>query len=263
MNLHLSGKVAIVLASSAGIGRGIATVLSNEGCKVAICGRREDFLKDTASSIRKESGNEVFSKVADVADAQSLQEFLEAVYAEFGHVDILVNNGGGPPAGESSAFNDDQYHAAFELSLMSVVRACRFVLPKMRAQGGGRIITVTSTSVKSAAKNMVLSNTFRSATTAFCKSIAMEAGKDGVRVHTVMPGPFLTDRAHELGTAASQKQGISFDEWLIKAQSGTPLERFGEPMEIGSFVAFLASDLSDYMNGTCVPVDGGILAPII
>lgn len=263
MNLQLSGKTAIVLASSAGLGKAIATVLSSEGCKVAVCGRRKDVLNETASLIRKQSGNEVFSKVTDVADAASLQQFLQAVYAEFGRVDILVNNAGGPPAGESAAFEDAHYQAAFELSLMSVVRACSFVLPKMRAQGSGRIITVTSTNAKIATRNMLLSTVFRSAVTAFCKSIAMESGKDGVRVHTVMPGPFLTDRAHELGTIAAKNQGISFDDWLIKAQSSTPLERFGRPEEMANFVAFLASDLSDYMNGTCIPVDGGVLASVI
>jgi 3-oxoacyl-[acyl-carrier protein] reductase len=263
MNLQLSGKTAVVLASSAGLGKAIANVLSSEGCKVAICGRREDVLKETANLIREQFGNEVFSQVADVADAASLQQFLEAVYAEFGGVDILVNNAGGPPAGESSAFGDTHYQAAFELSLMSVVRASSFVLPKMRAQGSGRIITVTSTTAKIATKNMLLSTVFRSAVSAFCKSIAMESGKDGVRVHTVMPGPFLTDRAHELGSIAAKNQGISFDEWLIKAQSNTPLERFGRPEEMANIVAFLASDLSDYMNGTSIAIDGGVLAPVI
>jgi len=262
MDFQLTGKTAVVLASSAGIGKGIATILSEEGCRVAISGRRAETLKKTDQEIRGKTGNDIFSKTVDVSNAQSLNDFFEAVYSEYGRIDILVNNAGGPPAGDSTSFTDKDYFSAFELSLMSVIRSCNCVLPKMRKQGSGKIITITSTSVKSAMDNMILSNTFRNAAAAFCKSISMEAAKDGVRVHTVMPGPFLTERVNELGSIAAKRQGISFDEWRATAENNTPLKRFGSPEEIGCLVAFLASDLSDYMNGTCIAIDGGILTTI-
>jgi 3-oxoacyl-[acyl-carrier protein] reductase len=262
MDLLLKGKVAVVLASSAGIGKGVATVLSEEGCKVAICGRRPDKLEETKQEIQKKTGNEVFSKTVDVSNSESLNDFFMAIYSEFGQIDILVNNAGGPPAGDSTSFADEDYYSAFETSLMSVIRSCSFVLPKMKDQKNGKIITITSTSVKSAMENMILSNTFRNAAAAFSKSLSLEAAKDGIRVHTVMPGPFLTERVNELGTVAAEKKGISFDEWRVAAEQNTPLKRFGQPEEMGRLVAFLVSDLSDYMNGTCIAVDGGILTTI-
>ena len=263
MDLKLKGKTAVVLASSAGIGKGVAAVLSMEGCKVAICGRNLDQVDKAKREIQEQTGNEVFGKTADVSDAKSLEDFFKAVYSQFEQIDILVNNAGGPPPGDSTSLTDDDYYMAFELSLMSVIRASRIVLPKMRDQKFGRIITITSTSVKSVMENMILSNTFRSAAPAFNKSLALEAARDGVRVHTLMPGPFMTQRVNELGTAAAKRTGVSFEEWKRIAESNTPLSRFGSPEEMGQVVAFLASEVSDYMNGTYIPVDGGILAPVV
>ncbi len=262
MDLNLEGKIAVVLASSGGMGKGIATILSQEGCKVSICGRNLEKLTNTAQEIKKKTNNEVFFQTVDVSKADSLNEFFSAVYKKFERIDILINNAGGPPAGDSSVFHDEDYYSAFELSLMSVIRSCNIVLPEMRKQGNGKIVTITSTSVKCAMSNMILSNTFRSAAVAFCKSISMEAASDGIRVHSVMPGPFLTDRVNELGNVAAAKQGITFNEWKSTAEKSTPLKRFGSPEEIGQLVAFLVSDLSEYMNGTCIAIDGGILTTI-
>ncbi|MBI9082621.1 MAG: SDR family oxidoreductase [Desulfobacterales bacterium] len=263
MDLRLKGKIAVILASSAGIGKGVATVLAEEGCKIAICGRRMEKLQTAKKEIHGKTGKEVFAKTVDVSRAESLNDFFSAVYSEYGQIDILVNNAGGPPAGDSTSFTDRDYYAAFELSLMSVIRSCRIVLPKMKGQKFGRIITIASTSVKCVMEDMILSNTFRNAVVGFNKSLAIEAAIDGVRVHTLMPGPFMTDRVNELGGAAAKRERLSFNEWKKKAESNTPLRRFGSPEEIGQAVAFLSSELADYMNGTCIPVDGGILANVI
>ena len=262
MDLTLHGKVAIVLAGSAGIGRGIAEVLAQEGCEVAICSRSSEKLRNTAKEIKEMTDKNVFYSVADVSKAESLETFMKKVIEKFGLVDILVTNAGGPPPGSSSELMDEHYQSAHELTLMSVVRSCRFVLPGMCERGWGRIITLTSTSVKSAIDNLLLSNVYRNAVAGFSKSIAMETARDGVRVHCIMPGPFMTDRVLELGTVASNKAKITFEEWKKNAEKNTLLGRFGEPGEMGKLVAFLASDCSSYMTGTCIAIDGGALKTI-
>jgi len=262
MDLGLKGRVAVILAASSGIGRGIATVLAQEGCNIAICARDKSRLTSVAEDIRIATGVQVFAVVADVADAASLDGFFDQVFSVYGNIDILVNNSGGPPTGKSMDILDDQYQSAFELVLMSKIRACRRVVPSMAERRWGRIINVESTSVKSALENMVLSNVFRSAATAFAKTLSMEYSRDGIRVHTLLSGPFLTNRVNELGLAASRHKGISLEQWKDEAEAGTALGRFGDPLEYGALVAFLASDKADYMTGTCIAIDGGALKTI-
>lgn len=262
MDLGLKGRIAVVLAASSGIGRGIATVLAQEGCNLAICARDGTRLELVADEIRAATGAQVFAAPADVGDVKSLEVFFDQVFAEYEKVDILVNNSGGPPPGKSLDLSDGQYQSAFDLVLMSKVRACRRVLPSMAEQGWGRIINVESTSVKCALENMVLSNVFRSAATAFSKTLSMEYARDGVRVHTLLSGPFLTSRVNELGSVAAKQKGISFEQWKSDAEAGTALGRFGDPLEYGALVAFLSSDKADYMTGTCIAIDGGALKTI-
>jgi len=262
MDLGLKGKVAVITAASAGIGKGIATILAKEGCEVAICSRSSTKLIDTAEQIRKQSEFTVFEEVADVTNAISLDTFFNNVVTEFGKIDILVNNAGGPPPGKCFDFSDEQYKNAFDLTLMSVVRSCRKVVPLMVQQKWGRIINIESTSVKCALENMVLSNVFRSGVAAFSKTLAMEYAKDGIRSHCLLSGPFYTDRIVELGTKSSGQKGISFEQWRKEEEKRTPLGRFGDPLEFGALVAFLVSNTTDYMNGTCIPIDGGLLKTI-
>jgi 3-oxoacyl-[acyl-carrier protein] reductase len=262
MDLGLKGRVAVVLAASSGIGRGIATVLAQEGCNLAICARDKSRLDWVAEEIRSATGVQVFAETADVADAGSLDSFFDQVFGVYGKVDILVNNSGGPLPGKSLDLIDDQFQSAFELVLMSKIRASRRVVPSMVKHRWGRIINIESTSVKSALENMALSNVFRSAATAFAKTLSMEYAREGIRVHTLLSGPFLTNRVEELGTVASKQKGISFEQWKREAEIGTPLGRFGDPLEYGALVAFLASDKADYMTGTCIAIDGGALKTI-
>lgn len=262
MDLGLKGKVAVVLAGSSGIGRGIATVLAREGCRLAICARNGEMLEEAAKALRAETGAEVHARTADVGDPASLDGFFDSVFEAFGQVDILVNNTGGPPPGKCLALPDDAYERAFHLVLMSKIRACRRVVPSMVQQGWGRILLVESTSVKSALENMALSNVFRSAAAAFAKTLSMEYAREGVRVHTLLSGPFMTARVNELGEAAARQRGIPFEAWRSEAEAATALGRFGDPVEYGALVAFLASTQSDYMNGTCIAIDGGALKTV-
>lgn len=262
MDLGLKNRVAVVLAASSGIGRGIATVLAQEGCNLAICARDASRLASFSEELRSNTGVQVLAEVADVGNAASLDKFFDRVFGTFGKVGILVNNSGGPPPGKSLDLNDDHYQSAFDLVLMSVVRSCRRVVPSMVDNRWGRIINVESTSVKCALENMVLSNVFRSGATAFAKTLSMEYARDGIRVHTLLSGPFLTNRVNELGLAASRQKGIPFEQWKSEVEAGTALGRFGDPLEYGALVAFLASDRADYMTGTCIAIDGGALKTI-
>ena len=262
MDLKLKDKVAVVLAASSGIGKGIAEVLAIEGCKIAICSRNIQELQKTANIIKNETKGQVFFLSTDVSNAKSLNDFFDSVFNYYGHVDILVNNAGGPPPGESKDFGDKEYYNAFEQNLMSVIRSCRRVLPEMVKQNWGRIISITSTSVKCVLENMILSNIFRNGVAAFSKSISMEYARNGIRVHCIMPGPFLTKRVNELGMVESTKKGISFNQWKKETESNTLLGRFGDPKELGNLAAFLSSDASEYMTGTCIAIDGGNLKTI-
>ena len=262
MDLALKDKVAVILAASSGIGRGIATVLAEEGCKIAICARNIDRLNSVAEEIRLATGVEVLATGVDVANHVSLDKFFDRVLNDFGHIDILVNNSGGPPPGKSLDISDQEYYAAFELVLMSKIRACRRVIPSMLSKRWGRIINIESTSVKNALENMTLSNVFRSASAAFAKTISAEYARNGIRVHTLLSGPFLTNRVTELGEIAAEKGKISFEKWKLDAEANTPLGRFGDPLEYGALVAFLASDKADYMTGSSIAIDGGILRAI-
>lgn len=262
MDLGLKGRVAVVLAASSGIGRGIATVLAHEGCNLAICARDASRLASVAEEIRSGTGVQVLAEIADVGNATSLDRFFDKVFDAFGRVDILVNNSGGPPPGKSLELLDDQYQSAFDLVLMSKVRACRRVVPLMVEHRWGRIINIESTSVKCALENMVLSNVFRSGAAAFAKTLSMEYARDGIRVHTLLSGPFMTNRVNELGILAARQKGISFEQWKSEAEAGTALGRFGDPEEYGALVAFLVSDRADYMTGTCITIDGGALKTI-
>ncbi len=262
MDLGLKHKVAVVLAASSGIGLGIARMLAREGCWLAICGRDADRLAAARDQIVAESSVPVLAEQADVSDAASLDAFFDKVFATYERVDILINNSGGPPPGRVDSLNDEAYLNAFNLVLMSKVRASRRVLPGMKQQGWGRIINVESTSIKSALENMVLSNAFRSAAAAFAKTLAMETARDGIRVHTLMSGPFMTKRVDELGNAAASQRGITFEQWKAEAEAGAALGRFGDPLEYGALGAFLASTHADYLSGNCIAIDGGALKTI-
>jgi 3-oxoacyl-[acyl-carrier protein] reductase len=248
MDLGLTGKVAVVLAASKGLGRACAEALANEGADLAIGAREANRLEATADEIRAASGRRVLAIPVDVTDAEESAAFVDAVVREFGRIDVLVNNAGGPPFGTFGAFDDDAWRAAFELSLLSTVRMTRLALPHVPRGGHGRIINVISMSVKSVLAGSILSTAMRAGVVGMAKMLAEEVGPDAITVNNVAPGLIVTDRLRETGV------GNRADH--------SPLRRAGQPEEFASVVAFLASERSSYVTGTTIPVDGGLIRAI-
>ncbi|RFZ91856.1 SDR family oxidoreductase [Mucilaginibacter conchicola] len=252
MDLKLTNKVAIVLAASKGLGKAIATTLSAEGAKVIIGSRNADELNTTANEIRQQTGNDVTAITIDVADAESVNRFIEQAGALYGHIDILLNNAGGPPFEKFENFADEQWQKAFDLNLLSMARTSRLVLPYMKPTGSGRIINIISGSVKSVLANSVLSTAMRMGVVGMAKLLADELGPYNITVNNVAPGLILTDRIkHTL------PKDVDTEEAIKEKTKGIPLGRIGQPEELASLVAFLASEQASYISGQTIQVDGG------
>jgi len=262
MNLNLDGKVAVVLGSSSGLGLEAAMALAEEGCKLAVCSRSLTNISRVAERIQSTFDTQVFCSSVDLSIKHELDSFLNRVLDKYGAIDILVNNSGGPKPGAAIELSRDDYYDAFNQVLMAKIFATLRVLPVMIAQGRGCIINIESTSAIEPLRNMVLSNTFRSASLSFAKTIALEHAKDNITVKTILTGPFMTKRVKELGNAGASEQGISFDEWLSTAIANVPLKRFGNPSEYGKLVAYLASERTDFMTGNTIAFDGGCLSSL-
>jgi 3-oxoacyl-[acyl-carrier protein] reductase len=263
MDLGLQGKRAIVLAASRGLGRAVAEVLASERATLALCGRDASTVERTAADLRRRFDVQAHAVSCDVSDAAQLDHFFDRATELLGGIDILVNNGGGPPAGTTEAFDDVAWRSAIDLTLLSVVRSCRRVLPLMKENASGRIINITSVAAKQALPNMVLSNTLRAAVAGYSKSLAMEAAPFGILVHCVMPGSFLTDRNRALGADIAAQRGIPLDELIREWEGSVPLGRMGDPVEFGQMVAFFASDKCSFTTGTCIAVEGGQIRSIV
>ncbi|GAC1554253.1 MAG: SDR family oxidoreductase [Mucilaginibacter sp.] len=252
MDLKLTNKVAIVLAASKGLGKAIATVLSAEGAKVVIGSRDENELNRTAGEIQKLTGNEVLAIPVDVSNAGQVKNLVEKAAGHFGRIDILLNNGGGPPFDKFEKFNDEAWQKAFELTLLSFARTSRLVLPHMQKTGSGRIINIISGSVKSVLANSVLSTSMRMGVVGMAKMMADEFGPYNITVNNIAPGMILTDRLkHTL------PNGVNMDEALKERAKNIPLGRIGKPEELAALAAFLASEKGAYISGTTIQVDGG------
>jgi len=252
MDLKLTGKVAIVLAASKGLGKAIATTLSVEGAKVIIGSRDINELKKTAAEITAQTDNEVTAIAVDVSDSEALTGFIQEAAAQFGRIDILLNNAGGPPFDKFENIDDAQWQKAFDQNLMSFARASRLVLSHMQQVGGGRIINIISGSVKSVLNLSVLSTSMRMGVVGMAKMLADEFGPYNITVNNVAPGLILTDRIkHTLPKDVDTEQDIK-----DKAKS-IPLGRIGQPEELAALVAFLASGQAAYISGTTIQVDGG------
>ena len=257
MDLGLSGKTAFVLASSKGLGRATAEALVAEGCHVGMCARNGEELEQAANELRSRYKKMVFAQTCDVSKADDLDQFLRQVETVLGPADILVNNAGGPPSGNTDAFTDVDWQAAFEQNFMSVVRASRHVIPHMKAKRWGRILTIASTSVKEPIPGLVLSNCFRAAVAGYSKTLAMEVGQYNVLSNCVLPGAFLTDRNRQLGAKVSTERSIALEAVFAEWEKDVPLKRMGDPMEFGRVMAFLASERCGFITGACITVDGG------
>lgn len=257
MDLGLRGKVALVTASSRGIGLGIARVLAQEGARVVISARREDELLRAREMIIKESGAEVLAVRADMTVKDDVDRLVREVVNTFGNVDILVFNAGPPKPGTFSQLTEDDWEYATRLLLLSAVWLTRRVVAGMVNRGWGRLIYVTSLTLRQPIPNLVLSNTVRLSLAGLVKSLAIEYGPYGVTSNGVMQGYIMTERISQLAQEEARARGVSVDE-VIKAWSKEiPTGRYGKPEEIGYLVAFLASDKAAYINGSMILIDGG------
>jgi 3-oxoacyl-[acyl-carrier protein] reductase len=258
MDLGLKNRVAVVAASSQGLGLATAEAFAAEGCRVAMCARNAHTLEAAAANIRKRYHAEVFAEPFDVADSAAVSRFVAAVAAEFGSVDICVTNAGGPPAKGFLAATLDDWQRAIELNFLSTVYFAREVIPHMRRNHWGRIITITSITTKQPVADLVLSNAVRAAVVGLVKSLANEFGKDGILVNNVGPGFTATDRLKDLGKARSVATGKNEQEVLDAWAADAPLKRLGEPRELAETVVWLASERASYVTGQTVLVDGGM-----
>ena len=258
MDLGLKSKVAIVAASSQGIGLATAAAFAAEGCKVAMCARNEQTLARAAEDIRKQYSAEVFASALDVADAAAVRQFVEAVVLKFDAADICVTNAGGPPAKGFLASSVEDWRKAIDANFMSTVYFAQEVIPHMQRRRWSRIITLTSITTKQPLADLVLSNAVRAAVVGLVKSLANEFGKDGILVNNVGPGFTATDRLQELAKSRSAASGTPekqiFEGWAADA----PLQRLGEPAEVADTIVWLASDRASYVTGQTVLVDGGM-----
>jgi 3-oxoacyl-[acyl-carrier protein] reductase len=262
MDLLLQGRTAIVLASTKGLGKATALSLAKEGANVTICGRDEAALAATREEIRQATGKAPLAVQIDVTKAADIQRLVDLTVEQFGTVDILINNSGGPAAGTFDQITDEQWLEAFELNLLSYVRAIRAVLPHMRKQQFGRIVNFASSSFKQPIENLLLSNTFRTGILGLAKSLAIELGPDGILINTVGPGRIATDRVAYIDQTRADKLQVDVSEVRRQVEASIPLGRYGEPEEFARVITFLASPANSYVTGQSFLVDGGLVKAI-
>jgi len=258
METGLKNRVAIVAASSQGIGRATAEAFAAEGCRVAMCARTAQTLAAAADKIRKQYSVEVLDQTLDVTNAEAVRRFVDAVVAKFGSADICVTNAGGPPAKGFLATSLEEWQRAVDLNFLSAVYFAREVIPHMQRKHWGRIITITSITTKQPVADLVLSNAVRAAVVGLVKSLANEFGKDGILVNNVGPGYTATDRLKELAKSRSAALGKAEKEIFEGWAADAPLKRLGEPREIAETIVWLASERASYITGQTVLVDGGL-----
>lgn len=253
MELGLQGCVAVIGGASSGMGLAISRELSQEGCRVVMFARRPDVLREAANQIEEDTGTATVVVSGDSRDDASLGEAVNEANSRFGGLDILVNNTGGPPAGGISGFGDQEWQDAYDLTLMSAVRITSHALPLLRASGRGRIVNLTSSSVKEPDDGLGLSNSLRAAVTGWAKTLSREEGRNGITVNCVAPGYIDTQRLKYLYSS-----GDDPEEARRQDAASIPLGRFGAPEEIGAVVAFLCSARAAFVTGTTLLVDGGL-----
>jgi 3-oxoacyl-[acyl-carrier protein] reductase len=263
MDTGLKGKAAIVCAASEGLGRAAAEALAAEGCRLAICSRREAAIRQAAAEIQGQTGSEVFPFAADLRSGDHIRQFVAAATGALGGLDVLVTNVGGPKPGTFDTLADGDWHEAVDLLLLSVVRLCREALPHLRQRGGGRIVHITSVAVKQPVPGLMLSNAVRAAVVGFSKTLARELAPEKITVNCVAPGHSRTARAIQLARATAEREGKPLEEIERRTVSNIPMGRLGEPRELADLIAFLASERSGYITGSVIQVDGGAVAGLL
>jgi len=259
MDLGIKGKTALVTAASKGLGKAAALQLAAEGVKVAICARNQEAIDEAVHFIRSETSGKIRGYVCDVTDEASVNNMIEDVVDDFGSIDILVCNAGGPPAGKAMDFSLDEYRKALELNLISTINLCTLSVPIMKKNCWGRIIVITSVSVKQPIDTLALSNTARAGATGYIKSLSNQVGNDCITVNAICPGYTKTQRVENLAKAFEESGEGTIKDFYAKLESDIPLKRIGTTKEFGQTVAFLASQGAGYITGVSLPVDGGFI----
>lgn len=258
MDLELAGKVAIVPASSHGLGRAVALAFGREGAKVVMCSRDGAAVENAATEVRS-TGADVLAMTADVTQPAQIESLISSAVGRFGGIDVLVTNAGGPPAGTFDRFSDEDWQSAFNLTLMSAVRLVRGVLPVMRAGGGGSIVAMTSSSIKQPIPNLLLSNVMRAGVAAMVKTLSDEVAGENIRLNTVVPGRIATQRIAQLDQANAERQGVDVATVRDRSLAQIPMNRYGETREFADMVVFLASARASYITGATFQIDGGMI----
>ncbi len=257
MDFGLQGKVALVAGGSMGLGKAVALELSREGAKVAICALDDDSLPDAAIEIKEETGGEVIAFPADVSITEEARGFVKKSVAHFGTADILFNNAGGPPSLSLEEIDDDMWQRGFQLNLMSTIAMSTAVIPIMKEKQWGRIINLTSISVKQPIDGLILSNTIRSGVIGFAKTLSSELASYNITVNSVCPGYTLTERVRTLSQTTAEREGTTPEAIIDRWVAGIPMKRLGTPEEFAALVTFLASDRAGYITGAAIQIDGG------
>jgi 3-oxoacyl-[acyl-carrier protein] reductase len=258
METGLRNRVAMVAASSQGIGRATALAFAAEGTHLALCARNRDALEQVADEARRVHGVTVYTETFDVADDLRVRAFAEAVHRKFGRVDVCVTNAGGPPA---RAFLDTamtEWDSAYQLNLRSIVSFAQAVLPYMQQQHWGRIVTITSVAVKQPVPELVLSNAVRAGVLGLVRSLATQFGPDNITINNVGPGYTATARMKELAEARARTAGVSAATYETQMAEEIPLRRLAQPEEVADAIVWLASERASYVTGQTVLVDGGV-----
>jgi 3-oxoacyl-[acyl-carrier protein] reductase len=263
LDLGLDGRVALVAASSRGLGRAIAETLAAEGAHLVLCARGGEALEATAEDIRQTHGARVTAVAADLSQRDGVARVLSAALHAHHHVDVLVTNSGGPPAGPFESHDAAAWDGAVRQILDSAVELIRGVLPGMKAQRWGRIVNVTSIAVKQPVDGLILSNSIRAAVTGMARTLANEVAADGITVNNALPGYTRTRRVEELAARVAARDGIDAAEARARWEREIPMGRLGEPPEFAALVAFLCSARASYITGQSVAVDGGWIKSIV